>query len=123
MAALSLTWFRCARESQTFIAISDDSNNLVPFWARGGGIRGPQVRDIIAPDAMALTPGTKLGPYEIQSPLGAGGVVSRPFYGVSPDGKKLLLARVAQQVSQSVTVVTNFAGVEEIGEATFRTYI
>jgi len=23
---------------------------------------------------MALTPGTKLGPYEIQSPLGAGGM-------------------------------------------------
>jgi eukaryotic-like serine/threonine-protein kinase len=30
------------------------------------------------------------------------------FYDVSPDGKKFLLARVAQQVSQSVTVVTNF---------------
>jgi len=72
---------------------------------------------------MALTPGTKLGPYEIQSPLGAGFMVSTPFYGLSPDGKKLLLARVARQVSQTVTVVTNFAGVEEISEATFRTYI
>jgi hypothetical protein len=30
------------------------------------------------------------------------------FYDVSPDGKKFLLDRVAQQVSQSVTVVTNF---------------
>jgi Tol biopolymer transport system component len=30
------------------------------------------------------------------------------FYDVSPDGKKILLDRVAQQVSQSVTVVTNF---------------
>ena len=30
------------------------------------------------------------------------------FYEVSPDGKKFLLDRVAQQVSQSVTVVTNF---------------
>ncbi|MGC2495600.1 hypothetical protein, partial [Candidatus Binatus sp.] len=30
------------------------------------------------------------------------------FYDVSLDGKKFLLARVAQQVSQSVTVVTNF---------------
>ena len=29
-------------------------------------------------------------------------------YDVSPDGKKFLLDRVAQQVSQSVTVVTNF---------------
>ncbi len=30
------------------------------------------------------------------------------FYDVSPDGKKIFLDRVAQQVSQSVTVVTNF---------------
>jgi eukaryotic-like serine/threonine-protein kinase len=30
------------------------------------------------------------------------------FYDVFPDGKKFLLDRVAQQVSQSVTVVTNF---------------
>jgi len=30
------------------------------------------------------------------------------FYDVAPDGKKILLLRVAQQVSQSVTVVTNF---------------
>jgi len=33
---------------------------------------------------------------------------STPLYAVSPDGKKILLARVPQQVSQSVTVVTNF---------------
>ena len=32
------------------------------------------VRDIIAPTEMALAAGTKLGPYEIQSPLGAGGM-------------------------------------------------
>ena len=30
------------------------------------------------------------------------------FYDISPDGKKILLDRVAQQVSQSVTVVTDF---------------
>jgi hypothetical protein len=30
------------------------------------------------------------------------------FYDVAPDGKKILVDRVAQQVSQSVTVVTNF---------------
>ena len=30
------------------------------------------------------------------------------FYDVAPDGKKMLLVRVAQQVSQSVTVVANF---------------
>jgi Tol biopolymer transport system component len=31
------------------------------------------------------------------------------FYNVSPDGKRILLSRVSQQVSQSVTLVTNFA--------------
>ena len=36
------------------------------------------------------------------------------FYDVSPDGKKFLLDRIVQQVSQSVTVVTNFtAGLKQ----------
>ena len=35
-------------------------------------------------------------------------ILSIPFFDVTPDGKKILVARVAQQVSPSVTVVTNF---------------
>jgi Tol biopolymer transport system component len=35
-------------------------------------------------------------------------VPSVPLYDLSPDGKKILLDRMPQQVSQSVTVVTNF---------------
>ena len=35
-------------------------------------------------------------------------VPSVPIYDLSPDGKKILLDRVPQQVSQSLTVVTNF---------------
>jgi hypothetical protein len=35
-------------------------------------------------------------------------ILSVPFFSVTPDGKKILVARVAQQVSPSVTVVTNF---------------
>ncbi len=31
-----------------------------------------------------------------------------PYFQLSPDGKKLLLYRVSQQVSDTVTVVTNF---------------
>ncbi len=31
------------------------------------------------------------------------------FYDVTPDAKKIMLARVSQQVSQSITVVTNFS--------------
>jgi Tol biopolymer transport system component len=35
-------------------------------------------------------------------------ILSVPFFSVMPDGKKILVAHVAQQVSPSVTVVTNF---------------
>ena len=35
-------------------------------------------------------------------------VLSIPFYSVFPDGQKLLMERVSQQVSQPITVVTNF---------------
>src|ERR1035441_3501540 len=35
-------------------------------------------------------------------------VLGKPFYDVTPDGGKILLDRVSQQVSQSITVVTNF---------------
>jgi Tol biopolymer transport system component len=31
------------------------------------------------------------------------------FYDVSPDGKKILLDRISQQVSQSITLMTNFS--------------
>jgi WD40 repeat protein len=37
--------------------------------------------------------------------------ISAPLYDISPDGKKILLDRVPQQVSQSVTMVTNFTAV------------
>ena len=36
-------------------------------------------------------------------------ILSTPFYSVAPDGKRLLMERVSQQVSQPITVVTNFA--------------
>ena len=36
-------------------------------------------------------------------------IIGQPFYDVSPDSEKILLDRVPQQVSQSITVVTNFA--------------
>src|SRR5512146_377929 len=35
-------------------------------------------------------------------------VLITPFFSVAPDGKRFLMARVAQEVSQPVTVVTNF---------------
>lgn len=35
-------------------------------------------------------------------------VLSIPFYSVTPDGKRILLERVSQQVNQPVTLITNF---------------
>ena len=35
-------------------------------------------------------------------------ILTLPFYSVAPDGKKLLMERVSQQVSQPLTVVSNF---------------
>jgi hypothetical protein len=35
-------------------------------------------------------------------------VLTFPFYSISPDGKKLLLERVSEQVNQPVTIITNF---------------
>ena len=35
-------------------------------------------------------------------------VLNTPFYSIFPDGRKLLMERVTQQVSQPLTVVTNF---------------
>lgn len=35
-------------------------------------------------------------------------ILTVPFFDISNDGQKLLLERLSQQVSQSVTVVTNF---------------
>jgi hypothetical protein len=36
-------------------------------------------------------------------------VASILFFDVSPDGKRILVSRISQQVNQSVTLVTNFA--------------
>jgi Tol biopolymer transport system component len=35
-------------------------------------------------------------------------VLTTPFFSVSPDGKRFLMERLAQQVNQPITVVTNF---------------
>ena len=35
-------------------------------------------------------------------------ILTVPFFSVTPDSKKLLMERVAQQVSQPITIVTNF---------------
>ena len=46
--------------------------------------------------------------FGIAQTLVANWTAPQVFYDISPDGKKILLDRVSQQVSQAVTVVTNF---------------
>jgi Tol biopolymer transport system component len=38
-------------------------------------------------------------------------ILTGPLYDVSPDGKKILLDRIVQQVSPSITVITNFPSI------------
>ena len=35
-------------------------------------------------------------------------ILTIPFYSVSPDGKRILMERVSQQVNQPITIITNF---------------
>ncbi|MCU1299496.1 MAG: hypothetical protein JWO91_3774 [Acidobacteriaceae bacterium] len=74
------------------------------------GLGHPLVRGV-GEHARARRPAARAGQYDsvqvvCEVQLGRGGRL--PFYDVTPDGRKILLDRVSQQVSQSLTVVTNF---------------
>ena len=49
---------------------------------------------------MALTSGTKLGPYEIQSPLGQ--------YDASRDGQRFIINTRAEQSLEPITLYANW---------------
>ncbi|HUO13674.1 MAG TPA: hypothetical protein VMX38_01710 [Verrucomicrobiae bacterium] len=59
---------------------------------------------------MPLNSGSKLGPYEFGAPqlMVSNWSMPSPYYQLSPNDRKLFLYRVSQQVSDSVTVMTNF---------------
>ena len=81
---------------------------VLPSWSRKGDelYYIDQSYNIIAVPVKEVGGALQFGsPQKMVSNWSAPNV----FYDVSPDSKKVLLARVAQQVSQSVTVVTDFA--------------
>jgi Tol biopolymer transport system component len=81
-----------------------------PQWSRDGKelyFFNQATRAVFAVTVKELSGGLQFGaPQQLASNSMSSQV---GFYDVSPDGKKILLNLVSQQVSQSVTVVTNFA--------------
>jgi eukaryotic-like serine/threonine-protein kinase len=81
-----------------------------PQWSRDGKelyYFNQASRSVLATPVKEINQGLEFGAAQ---PLASNATSSQKgFYNVSPDGKKILLNLVSQQVSQSVTVLTNFA--------------
>jgi Tol biopolymer transport system component len=80
-----------------------------PQWSRDGKelyYFNQTTRSVLAVPAKEINGGLQFG--AAQSLASASMSNSTGFFDVTPDGKKILLNVVSQQVSQSVTVVTNF---------------
>ena len=69
-----------------YFSASNRSVTVVPVKENNGALQ------FGAAQALAISPASQQG-----------------LYDVTPDGKKILMEQVSQQVSQSVTVITNFA--------------
>jgi eukaryotic-like serine/threonine-protein kinase len=78
-------WSRDGKQLYYFSA-SNRSVTVVPVQENGGALQ------FGAAQALAISPASQQG-----------------LYDVTPDGKKILMEQVSQQVSQSITVITNFS--------------
>jgi serine/threonine protein kinase/Tol biopolymer transport system component len=79
-----------------------------PKWSRDGRelyYANGTSRTVFAVPVKEANTALQLGTAQ---PLVTNGATQQFFYDVSPDGKKILLNMASQQVSQSVTVITNF---------------
>jgi Tol biopolymer transport system component len=84
------------------------SGGMLPQWSKNG----KELYYIDGTQSLLAVPvndtGSALGFGKPQTLVNQWTIVGNPFYNVTPDGKKILLDKVSQQVSQSVTLVTNF---------------
>jgi Tol biopolymer transport system component/tRNA A-37 threonylcarbamoyl transferase component Bud32 len=87
------------------------SGGMLPSWSRDGkeifyvSLEGGTKYSLVSVPVKQQGDGLQIGtPQVLISTMG--GI---PVYNVSADGKKILVERMSQQGSQSVTVVTNFA--------------
>ena len=83
-----------------------------PQWSRDGRelyYFNQTSRSVLAVPVSEVNGGLQFG--AAQSLASASMSNSTGFYDVTPDGKRILLNVVSQQVSQSVTVITNFTAV------------
>ena len=84
------------------------SGGMFPRWSKDGKelLFFDLAPNVVAVPVKEVGDALQFGPAETL--VNRWTVLTVPFFDISPDGKKLLLERLAQQVNQSVTVVTNF---------------
>ena len=84
------------------------SGGMVPRWSRDG----KELYFMETSGSIFVVPikgtGGVLQFGAAQPTVGKWTIIGQPFYDVSPDSKRILLDRVTKEVSQSITVVTNF---------------
>jgi hypothetical protein len=80
----------------------------VPHWSADGKelfyFDGNQ--SLVAVPVKAAGDALEFGPP--QTLISRWTILTTPFFSAAPDGKKFLMERLSQQVSQPVTVITNF---------------
>jgi eukaryotic-like serine/threonine-protein kinase len=84
------------------------NEGLLPRWSTDGKelyYFAASIRSVMAVPVKENNGALQFGAAET---LAVSPASQQGFYDVSPDGKKILLDMVSQQVSQSVTVITNF---------------
>ena len=84
------------------------SGGQVPHWSADGKelYYFDLNQNLVAVAVMEVGNGLQFG--APQTLVSQWTVLTFPFYGTSPDGKRFLLERVSQQVNQPITLMTNF---------------